>query len=315
MSETPHQPFKDYFAILGISPESDQEAIKAAYRELVFTFHPDRNQDPEAHRRFLEVGEAYRVLTEPDLRRRYLNRYYALRPSRDQEKLRQSIQQRQQINREKRATRYRAGRYTQRMRYRGASSRGGNSFRQERPRARTYTEPVDPSWLEAEAYGANVGYQYYALFMRVIALCIIGVCGWMWADFFLAASGTAEKVNSRRKAPRVFVAPDGIQVNTERSRFLVHASQARLMPPEREVTLLRSPWRREVTHVRVTEDDFTWTFRVLDGTYGVHFWLTYLVGVLALLTLVFRKNVQANAHLGTFMALVALSVFGLIFSA
>jgi len=57
---------KDYYAILGVSRDADQDAIKKAYRKSALRWHPDKNQDrqKEAEEKFKEVAEAYDVLSD-----------------------------------------------------------------------------------------------------------------------------------------------------------------------------------------------------------------------------------------------------------
>lgn len=63
---------KDYYEVLGVRREADDEEIKKAYRKLAFEYHPDRNVgDAEAEARFKEAAEAYDVLRDADKRRRY----------------------------------------------------------------------------------------------------------------------------------------------------------------------------------------------------------------------------------------------------
>ncbi|NWG13208.1 MAG: DnaJ domain-containing protein [Acidobacteria bacterium] len=63
---------KDYYQILGISPDAAEEDIKRAYRRLALEWHPDRNPDnPNATERFQEISEAYAVLIDPVKRRQY----------------------------------------------------------------------------------------------------------------------------------------------------------------------------------------------------------------------------------------------------
>jgi len=62
----------DYYAILGVPRDAGADDIKRAYRTLARQSHPDANpEDPRAEERFKQVSEAYRVLSDPDARRRY----------------------------------------------------------------------------------------------------------------------------------------------------------------------------------------------------------------------------------------------------
>jgi molecular chaperone DnaJ len=66
---------RDYYEILGVAREANEEEIKRAYRKLALQFHPDRNPgDAEAETRFKEAAEAYDVLQDAEKRERY-NRY------------------------------------------------------------------------------------------------------------------------------------------------------------------------------------------------------------------------------------------------
>ncbi len=52
-----------YFKILGLPENASKAQIKRAYRKLALQYHPDRNSSPEAHERFLQITEAYEMLT------------------------------------------------------------------------------------------------------------------------------------------------------------------------------------------------------------------------------------------------------------
>ncbi|MCU0556178.1 MAG: DnaJ domain-containing protein [Desulfobacterales bacterium] len=63
---------KDYYRILGVSPEADVKQVKDAYRELALKYHPDRNQGhPEVTEKMKALNEAYAVLSNPEKRREY----------------------------------------------------------------------------------------------------------------------------------------------------------------------------------------------------------------------------------------------------
>ena len=61
-----------YYDALGVTPKASELEIKKAYRKLAITTHPDKNPgDETAHARFQAIGEAYQVLSNEELRKRY----------------------------------------------------------------------------------------------------------------------------------------------------------------------------------------------------------------------------------------------------
>jgi len=63
---------RDYYEVLGVEKNSDDETIKRAYRKLAMKYHPDKNKDnKEAEEKFKEACEAYEVLSDKDKRVRY----------------------------------------------------------------------------------------------------------------------------------------------------------------------------------------------------------------------------------------------------
>lgn len=58
---------KDYYKILGVEKDADENAIKKAYRKAAIIHHPDKNRDdPNAAERFKDIGEAYETLSDPE---------------------------------------------------------------------------------------------------------------------------------------------------------------------------------------------------------------------------------------------------------
>lgn len=62
---------KDFYKVLGVTPESNEDEIKKAYRKMALKFHPDKNSDADAEDRFKEIAEAYEILTDPKKRSIY----------------------------------------------------------------------------------------------------------------------------------------------------------------------------------------------------------------------------------------------------
>ena len=54
---------RDYYEVLGVSKDADEDTLKKAYRKLAKKYHPDANPgDKEAEAKFKEASEAYSVL-------------------------------------------------------------------------------------------------------------------------------------------------------------------------------------------------------------------------------------------------------------
>jgi curved DNA-binding protein len=62
---------RDYYQVLGVSRNAGADELQQAYRRLARANHPDVNHDPGAEERFKEVNDAYHVLSDPELRKRY----------------------------------------------------------------------------------------------------------------------------------------------------------------------------------------------------------------------------------------------------
>lgn len=62
---------KDYYRILGVSPNVEPEALKAVYRALAKKYHPDTTSGTSTSEIFRDIQEAYGVLSDPELRKSY----------------------------------------------------------------------------------------------------------------------------------------------------------------------------------------------------------------------------------------------------
>jgi hypothetical protein len=62
---------KDYYKILGLTSDSSVESIKQRFKELAFENHPDVSDNKNANEIFIEIYEAYHILSNPDKRSSY----------------------------------------------------------------------------------------------------------------------------------------------------------------------------------------------------------------------------------------------------
>ncbi|KAH7011381.1 DnaJ domain-containing protein [Ilyonectria destructans] len=63
---------EDYYKILGVDKKASDKELKSAYRQLSKKFHPDKNPgDDTAHDKFVEVSEAYEILSDSETRQIY----------------------------------------------------------------------------------------------------------------------------------------------------------------------------------------------------------------------------------------------------
>ncbi|ELA09196.1 chaperone protein DnaJ [Moraxella macacae 0408225] len=63
---------RDFYAVLGVDKNANEQEIKKAYRKLAMKYHPDRNsEDPQAEEKFKEASLAYEVLSDEKKRAAY----------------------------------------------------------------------------------------------------------------------------------------------------------------------------------------------------------------------------------------------------
>jgi len=61
---------KDYYKVLGVSPQADEKEIKSAYRKLAKKYYPDAVRDnPELTERMYVIQAAYEVLGDEEKRK------------------------------------------------------------------------------------------------------------------------------------------------------------------------------------------------------------------------------------------------------
>src|ERR671933_2159934 len=62
---------RDYYELLGVSRDADEQEIKKAFRRLARQLHPDVSEETDAEVRFREISEAYEVLVNAETRQLY----------------------------------------------------------------------------------------------------------------------------------------------------------------------------------------------------------------------------------------------------
>lgn len=62
---------RDYYEVLAVSRNAAEEEIKKSFRRLAKQYHPDANKEQGAEARFVEINEAYEVLSDPQKRAAY----------------------------------------------------------------------------------------------------------------------------------------------------------------------------------------------------------------------------------------------------
>lgn len=62
---------KDYYEVLEVNRDADEQTIRNSYHRLAKKYHPDVNKDPDAEEKFKEISEAYAVLSDDNKRSLY----------------------------------------------------------------------------------------------------------------------------------------------------------------------------------------------------------------------------------------------------
>eukprot|EP00934_Nitzschia_sp_Nitz4_P004537 Nitzschia sp. Nitz4//scaffold160_size51814//43607//45094//NITZ4_006918-RA/size51814-processed-gene-0.65-mRNA-1//-1//CDS//3329537869//4527//frame0 len=66
---------EDYYQLLGVKKSAPPQKIKSAYRKLALKYHPDKVEDPDqrpaAEEKFVQLNQAYEVLSDDEKRKVY----------------------------------------------------------------------------------------------------------------------------------------------------------------------------------------------------------------------------------------------------
>uniref|UniRef100_A0A1B6CRZ4 J domain-containing protein n=1 Tax=Clastoptera arizonana TaxID=38151 RepID=A0A1B6CRZ4_9HEMI len=61
----------DHYSVLGVSRDASTKDIKKAFRKLAIKYHPDKNKEKAAEKKFKQINEAYETLSDPNKREEY----------------------------------------------------------------------------------------------------------------------------------------------------------------------------------------------------------------------------------------------------
>src|SRR5574344_1919255 len=62
---------RDYYEVLGVDKNADDQTIKKAFKRLAMKYHPDRNHEADAEEKFKEINEAYAILSDSQKKQAY----------------------------------------------------------------------------------------------------------------------------------------------------------------------------------------------------------------------------------------------------
>ena len=68
--------FIDYYDLLQVSPKASAAEVRLAFRLLALKYHPDSNSDSRSNDYFVQITQAYEVLSHPEKRKSYDEVYY-----------------------------------------------------------------------------------------------------------------------------------------------------------------------------------------------------------------------------------------------
>lgn len=66
---------KDYYKLLEVEANATQQQVRKAYYRLAKKYHPDKSSEPQHHQHFLDINEAYQILSDKSKREIYHYRW------------------------------------------------------------------------------------------------------------------------------------------------------------------------------------------------------------------------------------------------
>ncbi|WNJ17464.1 J domain-containing protein [Pontibacter sp. G13] len=308
--------FQDHYEILGISRNATSSEIKEAYRELAKRLHPDQNDNPDSHERFLAISKSYQILNDSTRKAKYdlaYDRHHGEGGSKTQ-----GSQAALEITRSKRASRYRRTMYSQRVKYRGHSGNFSPEFAKEsqarRAASRAQAEIHERYARQAYEQVSRSQYAFINLakvlqvFSGLLLLFTIG----LWLDQALAVKVDAEVVISNDEIPRSVHSLSVNRIATATTQLELRRDMAERLFIGSEVHLEKTLFSRVPTGLYFHNGYRELYSPVAGGRYGPGFRWIYLVMIGCLAVLLFRKNPEFNAYLGVIVGVLSTILLSLI---
>ena len=291
--------------------DATPEQVKTAYRELAFRFHPDTNKSPSAHQRFLEINEAHGVLSDPKEKAKY-DRLHDRHHGRQQGgQTSQSSYERLERTRAKRASRYSRSMYSQRVKYRGTASQSSPEERASKEKQKEAFR--QRQYEQTKAQSRQRGFQGFAQVLQALALiCLVFSFG-MVLDKGFASWHTPEIVKDFQPVPWSISEPGVSKVFTSGSQFGLSNSNQKYLPIGGSVRIKKSVWTQIPVQVELNIRGRNRLIRTYGGRYDDPFPFVWLVIILCVLTLLFRRSPESNTYLGAATLFVAINFLGIIF--
>jgi len=289
------KPFQDYYKLFGLPPTASHSEIKTAYRELALKLHPDQNPSPKAHEQFLNLNEAYHVLNNPKERARYDIRYKAFY---NPHKKSVGLNERIELTRAKRASRYGRTMYSQRMRYRGSSGPSSGA----RERKRNYPPPPpresNYNWEEKELSEEELTYRKYAGIIKMMTFVLLLFASYNLSDYFVKVVSdklqVVETVSSESGDVQVFAR----KYYYQSYKFFVRPKDREVFTYDTEVQLERSYFKGRLASIRVYKDNRIFLIDPIRPFFDYKFYLLIVLCLAGLATLVLGGKSQRTIMLG-----------------
>lgn len=296
------KPFQDFYLLFGLQQTATQSEIKTAYRELALKLHPDKNPSPEAHKQFLLLNEAYRILNNPDERNKYDIRY---KNYYDPHKKSAGISERIEINRAKRASRYGRSMYSQRMRYRG-SNPGYSRPRSHRSKT-SYTQRESTyNWDQPDSDEADPAQKKYTSLILMLVAALFLFATYNVSDYFFRTLSV--KLAFVAQVPQ---ASGDVKVFARRSYYNSHTFY--VAPKDTVhfamntfVQLERSYFKGRLYQIRVHKKDEIILLEPTRAFYDYSFYLLILIMISGVVCVIVAKNPQRTMIWGSITFLLTI---------